>query len=257
VTRSYDAAAATFDRGRPLAREVAEAIRGRIVELAHPPFARILDLGAGSGRIGWPFVVARDDYVGADLSFGMLRTFAARDDVGPHRAPRLVQADGQRLPFAGGTFDIVMLMQIFGGQRAWRQLLDEARRVLRLPGVLVFGRTIMPDDGLDARMKHRLDEILAELGAPEERKNYTRDAERLLADAASEVDQQIVAEWPAMRSPRAFLERHRTGARFSRLPEDVKDNVLRRLAAWAEEHFGSLNAVSSEQHCFELHSFRF
>ena len=48
------------------------------------------------GGIGWPFVAAGDDYVGVDLSLGMLRAFVARCE----RAPRLVQADGHRLPFA-------------------------------------------------------------------------------------------------------------------------------------------------------------
>ena len=40
--------------------------------------ARLLDLGAGTGRIGRPFVAAGDDYVGVDLSLGMLREFARR-----------------------------------------------------------------------------------------------------------------------------------------------------------------------------------
>jgi hypothetical protein len=106
-------------------------------------------------------------------------------------------------------------------------------------------------------MKHRLHEILAELGAPQERKNFRCEAESLLADAASEVDQQIVAQWPAMRSPRIFLERHRTGARFSSLPEDVKDSALGRLAAWAVRQFGSLDAGTAEQHRFELRLFKF
>ena len=39
---------------------------------------RLLDLGAGTGRIGWPFVAAGDDYVGVDLSLGMLREFVRR-----------------------------------------------------------------------------------------------------------------------------------------------------------------------------------
>jgi ubiquinone/menaquinone biosynthesis C-methylase UbiE len=253
----FDAAAPSFDRYRALPTEAAQAIRRAVLAAARNQRARILDLGAGSGRIGWPFVAAGDDYIAADLAFGMLRAFAARDDLGGQGAPRLVQAAGDQLPFPDAIFDIVMLMQVFGGQRAWRQLLAEARRVLRRTGVLVLGRTIMPDAGVDARMKHRLDEVLADLGALQEAKNLRRNAESLLVGTASHVSEHIAAQWQAVRSPRAFVERHRTGARFSRLPEDVKDEALHRLAAWAEKHFGSLDASSTEQHCFELKIFTF
>jgi len=70
---AYDALAPRFDRDRVVPDGVPQAIR--LAVLAAAPVARpmILDLGAGTGRIGWPFVAAGDDYVGADLSFGMLR----------------------------------------------------------------------------------------------------------------------------------------------------------------------------------------
>ena len=84
---------------------------------------RVLDLGAGTGRIGWPFVAAGDDYVGVDLSFGMLREFARRSRESMP-APRLVQADGERLPFRDATFDAVLLIQVFGAARVGARLVD-------------------------------------------------------------------------------------------------------------------------------------
>src|SRR3954469_12037815 len=85
----YDAIAPRFERDRALPDGVADAVRAAVLGAA--PVARpgVLDLGAGTGRIGWPFVAAGDDYVGADLSSGMLRAFAARCA----QAARLVQAD--------------------------------------------------------------------------------------------------------------------------------------------------------------------
>src|ERR1700742_4728655 len=100
---AYDAAAPTFERHRALPDGVPEAIRAAVIKAldASPP--RLLDLGAGTGRIGIPFIAAGDDYVGVDLSFGMLSEFKRRA-ADSTRAPRLVQADGERLPFADASF---------------------------------------------------------------------------------------------------------------------------------------------------------
>jgi SAM-dependent methyltransferase len=213
---------------------------------------RLLDLGAGTGRIGWPFVAAGDDYVGVDLSFGMLRAFVARCE----RAPRLVQADGHDLPFGGASFDAVMLVQVFGGMSDWRQFADEVRRVLRPAGAIVIGRAAAPEDGIDARMKRQLDSILAE-SAAKPRGNARADVERLFGASATWVERRIAGRWVAQRAPRQFIARHRNGARFASLPEGVKDGAMARLAAWAEETFGSLDASSSEPHEFELQVFKF
>jgi SAM-dependent methyltransferase len=167
-----------------------------------------------------------------------------------------VQADGEHLPFRDATFDAVMLIQVFGGMRGWRRLLVEARRVLRGAGVLVLGRTLAPPDGLDARMKQRLALLLEEIGAPADRTNTRQDAQGWLEQQARGT-RLVAATWTARRTPRGFIERHRTGARFSALPAPVKEEAMRRLAVWAATAFGSLDAASTEPHEFELQLFRF
>jgi SAM-dependent methyltransferase len=250
----YDAAAPTFERHRALPDGVPEAIRAAVLEAVDASSPRLLDLGAGTGRIGIPFVAAGDDYVGVDLSFGMLGAFAQRGGSG--RAPRLVQADGAHLPFRDATFDAIMLVQVFGGMRGWRRLLVEARRVLRGAGVLVLGRAVAPPDGLDARMKQRLALLLDEIGAPVDRTNTRQDAQGWLQQE-TRATRLVAATWTARRTPRGFIERHRTGARFSALPAPVKEAAMRRLADWANTAFGSLDAASIEPHEFELQLFRF
>jgi ubiquinone/menaquinone biosynthesis C-methylase UbiE len=252
---AYDLIAPTFDRHRTLPDGVAEAIRATVLDTVGISSPRLLDLGAGTGRIGWPFVAADDDYVGVDLSFGMLRAFierAAHDG----RSPRLVQAGGQHLPFRDATFDTVMLIQVFGGMPGWRPLLAEARRVLRRTGVLMVGRTRAPPDGIDERMKQHLAVILDGMGVQRDGMNPRGDALRALEEAAS-ATRIDAARWNAERIPRGFLERHATGARFSALPQAVRDEALRKLGAWAVATFGSLDSVFSEPHAFELRVFRF
>jgi len=255
----FDAAAPTYDAHRGLPGRVVEAIRAAVLDaLGAASRPRLLDLGAGSGRIGRAFVSAGDDYVGVDLSLGMLRQFARRGDT-DGRAPRLAQADGERLPFADATFDAVLLIQVFGGLDEWRPFVGEARRVLRPSGTLVLGRTAMPEDGVDGRLKERLDAILADMAVVHEKKNTREHVQRWLGSTAvgGAPAPVVAAAWDAERTPRGFLERHRTGARFSLLPEPIKDEALSRLAAWALTEFGSLDAPSTERHTFELRTFTF
>ena len=252
---AYDAAAPTFERHRALPEAVRQAIRAAVLAALASPSPRLLDLGAGTGRIGEAFAAAGDDYVGVDLSLGMLRAFAARDYE--TAAPRLAQTDGERLPFGGATFDAVLLIQVFGGMRGWRRVLAEAIRVLRPDGALVLGRTVAPSDGLDARLRDRLAQILRDLGAAPETKNTREDAQRWLAAQAKRTQLVVAATWTTERTARGFIDRHRTGARFAALPAPVKDAALRRLADWATTAFGSLDAATAEQHAFELKLFQF
>src|SRR5262249_35110862 len=109
---AYDAVAQGFERHRTLPESVPPAVRAAVLAAVATPVPRLLDLGAGTGRFGRPFVAAGDDYVGIDLSLGMLREFARS-----MARPRLAQADGERLPFADATFDAALMVQVFGGMR--------------------------------------------------------------------------------------------------------------------------------------------
>jgi ubiquinone/menaquinone biosynthesis C-methylase UbiE len=253
----YDAVAPTFDRHRAMPEGVADAIRSAILASIGMARPRVLDLGAGTGRIGWPFVSADDDYVGVDLSFGMLREFIERAASRGSLAPRVVQSNGELLPFRDAAFDAVLLIQVFGGLRGWRRLVAEARRVLRAAGTLCVGRTVAPADGIDARMKHRAASLIEEMNIETDRMNARDDVRCWLESASQSNGRLVAAEWISERTPRGFLDRHRTGKRFSALAEPVKQDVLRKLEDWAVATFGSLEAAVPERYLFELQVFKF
>jgi len=234
---------------------VPERIRAAVLSVAGGRWPAVLDLGAGTGRIGLPFVAAGDNYTGVDLSFGMLREFPRRARLAQCRA-RLAQCNGEALPFRDGAFDVVLLISVVGAVRGWRRLLAEGRRVTRGDGAIVVGKTVGPADGVDARMKERLAAILEDLGVPAEEKKSGKGL-AWLESVAAEKRVEVAASWNAERSPRAFLDRKPTGAKFSELPADVRNEALRRLTAWAQSTFGSLDAPHSEPYTFELTIFRF
>jgi ubiquinone/menaquinone biosynthesis C-methylase UbiE len=256
---AFDRVAPSFDKYRRLPHGVPEAIRSAVFDAtkiasSHP---RLLDIGCGTGRIGWPFVAAGDDYVGIDLSAGMLGEFAHRAAAPDGGSPRLVMADGRQLPFADAAFDLVLLIHVFGGFGDWRQLGTEAKRVLRLSGSLILGRIAQPADGIDARMKRRLASILETLGAKLDKTNTRSEVEGTFAAEATAASSVIGATWTCERTPRGFIERHRNGARFSALPAPIAEGALHELASWATGTFGSLDATFTESHLFELQIFKF
>ena len=251
----YDAVAPDLDRHRKLPDDAALAIRHTILAAAAQQ-PRLLETGAGTGRIGLTFAIAGDDYVGVDLSSAMLQVFRQRDRAGRPKA-RLIQADGARLPFPDATFDAVLLMQFFGGLDGWKDIVAETCRVLRPEGIVVIGRTIMPANGLGARMKQRIAMELREMGARSGIENVREDVQRWFESNAKSSTRVIGAAWEIERSAREFIERHRLDARFSALSKSHKERALCRLEHWAESTFGSLDAVSIE-HCeFELKIYRF
>jgi ubiquinone/menaquinone biosynthesis C-methylase UbiE len=256
VRSPYDAGAERFERQRALPPSGASAIHAAVLAGLAAPRPRVLDLGAGTGRVGWPFVAADDDYVGVDLSFGMLHAFATRTDLPPARTLLLAQANGLHLPFPDASFDAVLLMQVLSASRDWRALLAETTRVLRPAGSLIVGRTVAPGDGIDARMKQRLDEILAAMGMHPYRQQATDAALAWLLRTAQSSDSVVAMSWTAERTPRQFLERHSGGARFSALPTSVQNAALHQASNWATARFGSLDSVFRESFSYRLSFFQ-
>jgi hypothetical protein len=114
------------------------------------------------------------------------------------------------------------------------------------------GRTVAPDDGVDVRMKRRLGELLGSLGIQAYAGHAVDDALDMLRCAAQTSRTVTVASWRSDRTPRRFLERHATGARFSALPAPVRDAAMRQLDDWATTAFGSLDVTYTEPYRCEL-----
>src|SRR5947208_1658580 len=122
----FDTIADRYDQFRSLPEGVATSIREaarRVVGTAAVP---VLEVGAGTGRIGEAFVAAGAGYVGSDPSRPMLERFAAKLAGRGDCSPCLVQADGRALPFGDDSFGAVLLVSVLSGLRCWRRLLAES-----------------------------------------------------------------------------------------------------------------------------------
>lgn len=117
--------------------------------LARRTRGRVLELGAGTGRLTLPLArIAGKRVVGIDRSGPMLaRMVTKRRRVPAAKRPVLLRGDIRTLPFPTASFQLVIapygMLQSVTRERDLRRVLDEAARVLRPGGIL--GVDLVPD----------------------------------------------------------------------------------------------------------------
>ncbi len=90
---------------------------------------RTLEIGCGTGK--WLENFSRFK-VGLDLSFGMLKEAKGKNIT------RIIQADGEKLPFYSNTFDFVFIVNAIHFIKRKDLLADEISRILKSGGVFLL-----------------------------------------------------------------------------------------------------------------------
>lgn len=133
----FDRAAGYYDATRGFPPGVDERVADLFVEAGSlSEKSRVLELGAGTGRIAVPLAERVGSVVGVDLSRPMLARLLAKRGTRPLRP---VQAEVARLPLRNARFDAVVAVHVFHLVACWRESLAEAARVLRPGGLLLHG----------------------------------------------------------------------------------------------------------------------
>ncbi len=123
---------------------------------------QVLDAGIGTGAMSAAFA---DNYTGPtkltgiDVSVDMLKQAKQHLNHG-HLSPRFLQADVQSLPFADGTFDVVLVAHVLEHMANPKRALAELHRVLRQGGILIACVTQRSSAGAYIQLKwrtHRVD----------------------------------------------------------------------------------------------------
>jgi len=138
ASRSFDRAAEFYDQTRPLFEASVDAGMGALLEAAGEG-ARILEVGAGTGRISIPLLERGADLVGCDLSRGMLSRQREK-----YPAARLVQSDAATLPFPSNHFEALLVVHVMHLIGPWKEALREFKRALKPGGVFLNVSTYEP-----------------------------------------------------------------------------------------------------------------
>ena len=221
------------------------------------PDRLLVDVGAGTGEIGLEILQRTVRYVGLDDSRGMLDVFAARARE-RGLSPSLIVADARdRWPVADGSARV-----IFGSRSlhwlAPRELVDEALRVAAKDGaVLLVGRGVHDPRGPRERIRVAMREFLSAAGFEGRSggRECRRPPRRMRARrGASPIPVRTVARWPVRRPPRASLDdwRSKPGLAGIDVPAAIKDLVLERVAEFASDTFGDIDAPIESEECYTL-----
>jgi ubiquinone/menaquinone biosynthesis C-methylase UbiE len=134
----FRANAAQWDRIRSLYVEERE-VEAALAKLLPPDGIRdLLDIGTGTGRMLEIFAPRVERALGVDLSREMLAVARVNLERANLRNCSIRQADMYQLPFAGASFDAVLIHQVLHYAERPADVIAEAARVLRPEGRLVI-----------------------------------------------------------------------------------------------------------------------
>ena len=134
---SFDRASHYYDRTRALPAEAATAVTDLLLgELSGR--GRVLEIGIGTGRVGYPLHRLGLELYGIDISAPMLDKL--REKPGGSNLPTAL-ADSTRLPFADHVFGAAFACHVLHLIPQWRQAVAELARVV------AAGGTVLVDPG--------------------------------------------------------------------------------------------------------------
>ena len=258
--QSFDRVATEYDatRGWPpgVAAQIGDGLYRALAPFSRPEQRlRVIEAGAGTGRVLLPLATAGAWTAGVDISAGMLRVLREKSAAAQlPGAVRAVRGDAYRLPFAAHTFDVGLMVHVLHLVDEWRPVLDEMARVVRPGGALAFGRDDHTGaDWLDTRWTARLAEA-GDDGRARARENIVSEAVALLTARGYTMQDTILASWTVERTPESYLQRLRERCFSStwNVPDSVFQPAIARLTDDILAHYGRLDIPVAQEGHFRL-----
>lgn len=200
---------------------------------------RVLDVGAGTGRVAIPLASRGCHVVAVEPAAGMLEQLRAKD---ANHSVLTVVAEGSHLPFPVECFDVVVIARLLYLTPDWQGILREASRVLALDGRLLHEWGNGEADEEWAQIREQARQLFQQAGV--------RSPFHPGVRSEAEIDQHLVdlrltCEASINIGPgpeitiREFLRRLVAGelSYTWAIPRDVRDTCLPVLERWSATMF--------------------
>jgi ubiquinone/menaquinone biosynthesis C-methylase UbiE len=221
---------------------------------------KIIDVGAGAGRITIPIAETGLDTTAFDVEEEMLaeltRLSAERGLVIDS-----LKGDIARMPFDDETFDAVFTSNVLHLVDEWKLALADIKRILKPNGLLIQGRDWLDPTSFFAKMRTELRKTIAHLdptmiptaaAGPQLFQHITMLGGLNLPDV-------VGATWIEYTSPAQILERmqKRKHNETWQLEEKLFQEVMAHITDWTHKNFPDLTAEEPIEWKFLLYITRF
>ena len=209
------------------------------------PGARLLDAGAGTGRVSVPFAALGHCVVAIDPAAPMLAQLRDKSRTTASQTVHTAIADACALPFADGSFAGVVAARLLYLLPEWRRAIDEFARVLRPGGCLLHEWGNGEPDEPWVQVRDQARELFEAAGVANPFHPGARSEDDVDSHAracAFSVVTTIRAASGAQTTIAQFLDRIERGelSYTWNVPEAVQRTCLPRLREWATARFDPL-----------------
>jgi SAM-dependent methyltransferase len=208
----------------------------------------VLDVGAGTGTIGYHFADLGSRYIGLDRSWPMLESFRRKLAAWP-RPMLLVQAEGNRpWPIRDHALAVVFVSRVTHHLQTLH-FVREAFRVCRSGGHLLLGQVIRDGNSLPSRLSRYKRTLLAEHGvrARAVGPSIQQIAEACVRWGANPLPPIAVAKWARTTTAARMVARWKDKPQLNSsthgnpLDAEQQADIVQSLTLWARREFGDMD----------------
>jgi ubiquinone/menaquinone biosynthesis C-methylase UbiE len=257
----FDDQADIYDKRTGLGKKTAQKIAASLDQMIKPYLkGQFLEIGAGTGEIGYFLQNLPIPYIGIDLSNGMLDIYRQRFQE-QENSPQLIQMDGNTTwPLQNGS------VSVFFSSRAMHQLdhdhVLEQLKNLSTPdySLLILGNVKRKKQSTKTIMRKEMHSVLNSFGLKEKSGQSNR---KLLFDALEQqggekLPSVTAARWLVSHAPIDSIESWKSvdGIAGQTIDKKLKNEILDSLILKAKEKFTDLNTPLETEETYELNAIK-